>query len=124
MALPCHALFQFYVADGKPPVSFLPAQRGRFSRRAPFNIASYALLTMMIAQATGLRPGEFVHTLGDAHIYLNHTEQVDRQLARTPRPLPVMKINPDVKSVFDFRYEDFSLEGYDPWPSIKAPIAV
>ena len=90
----------------------------------PFNIASYALLTMMIAQATGLRPGEFVHTLGDAHIYLNHIEQVDLQLARTPRPLPVMKINPDVKSVFDFRYEDFLLEGYDPWPSIKAPIAV
>ena len=120
MALPpCHALFQFYVADGKLSCQLYQRSADVFLG-VPFNIASYALLTMMI----GLRPGEFVHTLGDAHIYLNHTEQVDLQLARTPRPLPVMKINPDVKSVFDFRYEDFSLEGYDPWPSIKAPIAV
>jgi thymidylate synthase len=90
----------------------------------PFNIASYALLTMMVAQVTGLAPGEFVHTLGDAHLYLNHLEQARRQLERTPRPFPTMKINPDVKDLFAFTYQDFTLEGYDPHPAIKAPIAV
>lgn len=89
----------------------------------PFNIASYALLTLMTAQVCGLEPGEFVHTLGDAHLYLNHMEQADEQLSREPRPLPVMRLNPDVKSLFDFRYGDFTLEGYDPWPAIKAPMS-
>ena len=89
----------------------------------PFNIASYALLTQMMAQVCGLEPGEFVHTLGDAHLYLNHLEQADEQLAREPRPLPRLRLNPAVKSVFDFRYEDFTLEGYDPWPAIKAPMS-
>ena len=120
---PCHALFQFYVADGRLSCQLYQRSADVFLG-VPFNIASYALLTMMIAQVTGLVPGEFVHTLGDAHIYLNHREQVALQLTRTPRPLPVMRINPDVRSIFGFRYEDFSLDGYDPYPSIKAPVAV
>ena len=124
MALPpCHALFQFYVADGRLSCQLYLRSADVFLG-VPFNIASYALLTMMIAQVTGLVPGEFVHTLGDAHIYLNHREQVALQQTRTPRPLPVMRINPDVRSIFGFRYEDFSLDGYDPYPSIKAPVAV
>ena len=124
MALPpCHALFQFYVADGRLSCQLYQRSADVFLG-VPFNIASYALLTMMIAQVTGLVPGEFVHTLGDADIYLNHREQVALQLTRTPRPLPVMRINPDVRSIFGFRYEDFSLDGYDPYPSIKAPVAV
>lgn len=124
MALPpCHALFQFYVANGRLSCQLYQRSADVFLG-VPFNIASYALLTMMIAQVTDLKPGEFVHTLGDAHLYSNHLEQARLQLTRDPRPLPQMMINPTVRSLFDFRYEDFTLVNYDPHPSIKAPIAV
>jgi thymidylate synthase len=120
---PCHTLFQFWVANGRLSCQLYQRSADVFLG-VPFNIASYALLTLMVARATGLEPAELVHTLGDAHLYLNHLEQARLQLTREPRPLPRMEINPDVKSLFDYRYEDFQLTGYDPHPAIKAPIAV
>ncbi len=124
MALPpCHALFQFYVAEGRLSCQLYQRSADIFLG-VPFNIASYALLTQMMAQVCDLEVGDFVHTLGDAHLYSNHFEQAARQLKRDPRPLPRMEINPEVRSMFDFRYEDFTLAGYDPYPGIKAPIAV
>jgi thymidylate synthase len=124
MALPpCHCLFQFYVADGKLSCQLYQRSADVFLG-VPFNIASYALLTLMVAQVTGFKPGEFVHTFGDAHLYLNHLEQARLQLSRAPRALPTMTINPAVKDIFSFRYEDFTLHGYDPHPHIKAKVAV
>lgn len=124
MALPpCHTMFQFYVADGRLSLQLYQRSADTFLG-VPFNIASYALLLQMMAQVTGLQPGEFVHTTGDTHLYLNHLDQARLQLTRTPRKLPRMVLNPDVKSIFDFKYEDFSLEGYDPWPHIKADVSV
>ena len=124
MALaPCHAFFQFYVCNGRLSCQLYQRSADIFLG-VPFNIASYALLTMMVAQVTGLKAGEFVHTLGDAHLYLNHLDQVREQLGRSPRNPPVMRLDPAVRDLFAFRYEHFALEGYDPWPAIKAPIAV
>ena len=124
MALPpCHAFFQFYVANGKLSCQLYQCSADIFLG-VPFNIASYALLTLMVAQVCGLEPGDFVHTFGDAHIYSNHMDQVNLQLSREPRTLPTMTLNPDVKSIFDFKYDDFELSNYDPWPHIKGVVAV
>ena len=124
MALPpCHCLFQFYVADGRLSLQLYQRSADTFLG-VPFNIASYALLLQMMAQVTGLKAGDFIHTTGDTHLYLNHIEQAKLQLTRTPRELPQMKLNPDVKNLFDFRYEDFELLNYNPWPHIKAEVAV
>lgn len=121
---PCHTMFQFYVHNNKRLSCQLYQRSADTFLGVPFNIASYSLLTMMIAQVTGYKPGHFVHTIGDTHIYLNHIDQVKLQLNRTPRPLPQMQINPDIKSIFDFKYEDFKLVNYDPYPAIKAEISV
>jgi len=121
--MPCHAFFQFYVAEGKLSCQLYQRSADLFLG-VPFNIASYALLTLMVAQVCGLKPGEFVHALGDTHLYLNHLDQAREQLTRATRKLPVMKLNPAVRNIFDFKYEDFTLEAYDPHPAIKAPVAV
>ena len=120
---PCHSLFQFYVAEGRLSLQLYQRSADLFLG-VPFNIASYALLLMMVAHVTGLEPGEFVHTFGDAHIYRNHFDQIKEQLSRGPRPLPRMVLNPEVKSIDDYKYEDFTLEGYDPWPAIKGEVSV